>query len=121
MAATSIFTIPSRLFAAGNFVSTNFTVPLTVQTVTISFVILAVDLANVTKSFTIELWRQDPITLQFVFDSSIQWSGGILDPVLGILVQPFFSVTAGPLVGEVCQLRASLPQSVTTSITVTSN
>lgn len=117
---TSPLRVPSTTIPSGNFISSNFMMPVGISIITTQFIINPTDLANPTKSFTFGLWRETtPSSDVFILDHGFSWTGGMTDPKTGLLPQPSMIVEVGPLAGVKCQMRIILSQSLTSAIEVT--
>jgi len=119
MATTTLATVPSRSVGPGQFNSGDFVVPNTqFSTITISFTILAADLADATKSLTFSLLKKQP-DASYSFDAGFTWQGGNLNAKTGTFTSPALSVDIADLIGQTIQIEADVPVALTTSITVT--
>src|ERR1700751_3521849 len=95
-----LFSLPSRLIAAGTFISPTFVVQSGFKQVTAVFTIGALDIADSTKSIIYEMDRQDPNNAaNWIFDNGFTWQGNTIDPNTGLPGSPTISVETGPLDG----------------------
>lgn len=112
------FNLPAATYPKGVFTSPQFTIPDGIAQVIVVIVVSAPDISDPTKSLTFELDRRDPAdSNNWLFDHGFTWQGGSLDKS-GQPASPSSFTGVGPLAGQVCRFRITLPDSLTASLAI---
>jgi hypothetical protein len=114
----TVLNVASRLFNAGTFTSSNFTIPLGVNSVTVTFTLATADVTNTANTMTFSVNRSNGAG-GWIFDNGFTWQGGPNNPRTGLPKNPTITVDVGPLAGQTCQVVVVLNNAITSSILVT--